>query len=135
MGAIEIATISSAKFAKGTKDSGGKGQIAWVGEEGTEKINYPDGRSSYTPNKATLTYLPPHSEVIPNPQLQNELAYIQSGRKKNTREDGSFKQLIDAINKKEKKDETYINVTENGFSVTAKRGVDRYKYYDRRYRS
>jgi len=132
-GAIEIATISSAKFAKGTKDSGSKGQIAWVGEEGTERINLASGESYLTPNKATLTYLPAHSEVVPNPQLQRELAELQSaGRTKENRNEGTnLNEIVKAI---KKRDETYINITENGVSVTAKRGNDFYKYIDRKYR-
>lgn len=138
-GAIEIATISNARFAKGTKDSGAQGQVAWVGEQGTERINYADGTSAMTPNSATLTYLPPHSEVVPNHRLQQDLADMQmiGGMKRNARQEEErrrrqeHKDMIKAI---KNRDETNINITEGGFYVTAKRGADRVRYIDNKYR-
>lgn len=135
-GALEIATISSQKFAKGTKDSGAKWIDATVGEIGTERINFADGTSMYTPQTSTRMLLPPHSEVVPNIELQRELAEIQNigkvKRESNKEQKEDYKELIKAI---KKRDETYINITENGVSVTAKRGNDFYKYIDRTYRS
>jgi hypothetical protein len=137
-GAIEIATISSASFAKGTKDSGSQWLDATVAEKGVERINLADGTSFYTPNKETKMLLPPHSEVVPNHQLQRELAEMQainnnpSKREEEQRRKEEHKELISAI---KNRDETYINITENGVSVTAMRGANRTDYLNRTYRT
>jgi hypothetical protein len=137
-GAIQIATISSASFAKGTKDSGSQGMIAEVGERGTERINYADGTSALTPNGSTYTYLPPHSEVVPNHRLQQDLADMQMiGSRRTSRQDDEQrrrqeqKEIIKAIRNR---DETTVNITEGGFYVTAKKGENRIKYITRKYR-
>ena len=139
-GIIQIATISNQSFAKGTKDSGPQGMIAEVGEQGTERINYADGTSALTPNGSTYTYLPPHSEVVPNHRLQQDLADMQmiggSGKMRQQEEDRkqreNQKELIKAI---KNRDETYINITEGGVSVTALKGASRIKYITRKYRN
>lgn len=134
MGALEIATIESQSFYKGTKDSGSKWLDATVGEIGTERINFADGTSMYTPPTATKMLLPPHSEVVPNIELQRELAELQQvNQTKQLREDQKqdFKELIKAVKNKQ---ELTLNITENGIGVTAKKGNNFYKYIDRRYR-
>jgi TP901 family phage tail tape measure protein len=137
-GAIEIATISSASFAKGTPDSGDQWLDATVGEKGTERINFADGTSMYTPNGATKMLLPPHSEVVTNNQLQRDLADMQmSGVKRSNnnlekQRKKDQKELIKAI---KNRDETIINITENGLTVTAKRGINRISYINRQYRN
>lgn len=133
-GAIEIATISSASFAKGTKDSGNEWLDATVGEIGTERINFADGTSMYTPPTATKMLLPPHSEVVPNIELQRELADLQqANRQKELRAEQKqdFQELIKVVKNKK---EVTLNITENGIGVTAKKGNNFYKYIDRKYR-
>lgn len=138
-GAIEIATIKNAKFAKGTKDSGSQWIDATVGEKGTERINFADGTSMLTPDGATRMYLPPHSEVVPNHRLQQDLAEMQMiGRSRDIqRQDDDRRRreendrLIKAL---KNRDETVINITEGGFYVMAKKGANRTKYIDRVYR-
>lgn len=137
MGAVEIATIASASFYKGTPDSGSQWLDATVGEKGVERINLADGRSFYTPNGPTKMLLPPHSEVVPNHRLQQELAEMQSyGSKRNQHQESqlSKEQHKELINTIKNKKETHLNITENGVSVTAKKGNNFYKYIDRKYR-
>ena len=136
-GLINIASIKSQKFAKGTPDSGSQGQIATVGEKGKERIKYADGTSAMTPNKATLTYLPPHSEVIPNHNLQSDLAEMQAAGMihRSQREEIRNRQETDRIVKAIKnKKELTLNITENGIGVTAKKGSNWYKYISNHYR-
>jgi len=133
-GAIQIAAIEAASFEKGTEDSGNKWLNATVSEKGTERVNLADGSSFLTPNKQTKMLLPPHSEVIPNIELQRELAELQGSSKnktqtQNNRED--YKELIKVM--KNKPDFT-LNVTEGGFSLIAKKGNSFSKYLDRKYR-
>jgi len=136
LGAVEIATISSASFAKGTKDSGPQWLDATVGEKGTEQINFADGTSMLTPNGSTKMFLPPHSEVVPNHRLQRDLAELQRSGYTQQNEEKIRKEENDRIIKAIKnRDETFVNITENGVSVTAKKGNDFYKYIGRKYRS
>ena len=133
-GAIYMAAIESASYAKGTKDSGDNWIDATVAEKGTERVNLADGSSFLTPNKQTKMLLPPHSEVIPNIELQRELAELQGSnnsqiQKQNDRED--YKELIKVM--KSKPDFT-LNVTEGGFSLIAKKGNSFSRYLDRKYR-
>ena len=136
-GAIEIATISSQKFAKGTKDSGSEWIDATVGEVGTEKVILSDGTSFFTPPTATKMMLPPHSEVVPNHKLQRDLAEMQTqGRMINTHYDErlikEFKELKKVIKNKK---ETHFNLTEGGFHVASKQGNVKFNYIQKNYRS
>lgn len=137
--ALNIASIKSQSFAKGIKDSGNEWLNATVGEKGTERINFADGRSMLTPNGSTQMFLPPHSEVVPNHRLQRDLAEMQMvGMRKSSYQDEEqkrkeeHKELIKAI---KNRDETTINITEGGFSVIARKGNNFSKYLDRKYRS
>ena len=127
--ALEVATIKAQEFFKGTKDS--PEGLAWVGEKGTEKIITPDGQEFLTPDKPTLTYLPAHTEVVPNDVLQKDLAEMQAGRKRLPAQEDGTKKIVDAINRKEL---IGLNITEGGISVTSKKGNSFFKYVDRKYR-
>lgn len=137
-GALQIVAIENASFAKGTSDSGDSWLNATVGEKGTEQINFADGSSMLTPNGSSQMYLPPHSEVVPNHRLQRDLAEMQmAGGKRISRQDDDKKrreeqrEIIKAIRNR---DETYINITEGGVSVTALKGANRIKYITKKYR-
>lgn len=136
-GALQIAAIENASFAKGTNDSGDDWLNATVAEKGREKVILKDGSSFYTPNKQSKMLLPPHSEIIPNHQLQNELAEVQAyGNKSiksedNKRQEELSRELIKTVKNKK---ETTLNITENGIGVTAKKGNNFYKYISRKYR-
>jgi hypothetical protein len=136
LGAVEIATISSASFAKGTKDSGSQWLDATVSEKGREKVILADGSSFYTPDKQSKMLLPPHSQVIPNHELQKDLADMQlagsrKGKIYDQKDDKNHKELIEAL---KGRDETYINITEGGIKVVAKKGLSMIEYIDRHYR-
>jgi hypothetical protein len=92
-----------------------------------------------TPNGSTYTYLPPHSEVVPNHRLQQDLADMQMiGNKRGSRQEDDQRQRADQrelMKAIRNRDETTINITEGGFYVTAKRGENRIKYITRKYRS
>ncbi len=136
--AIQVATIKAQKFAKGTKDSGGQGQVAWVGDGGEpELITHPDGSQYWSPDTDTLTYLPPHSKVEPLHALQRD-AEDMSAISKRTRlpqhdaqAERRHAEMMQALNKK---DETYINVTKKGFGITAKKGSTLTNYITNKYR-
>jgi len=136
--AIQVATIKAQKFAKGTKDSGAQGQVAWVGDGGEpELITHPDGSQYWSPDTDTLTYLPPHSKVEPLHALQRD-AEDMSAISKRTRlpqpdaqADRRHAEMMQALNKK---DETYINVTKKGFGITAKKGSTLTNYITNKYR-
>jgi len=137
--AIQVATIKAQKFAKGTKDSGTQGQVAWVGDGGEpELITHQDGSQYWSPDSDTLTYLPPHSKVEPLHALKRD-AEDMSAISKRTKLPQPDKQaerrhneMMSALNKK---DETYINVTKKGFEITARKGNTRINYITRKYRN
>jgi phage-related minor tail protein len=133
--AVEIATIRAQKFAKGTKDSGSSDQLAWVGEKGTERVEEKSGKTWYTPDEPTLMPLKAHSKVIPHHQLQRDLADFEMNRKPgsdNNENERRHKEMMHAL--KDRK-ESFVNITENGVKVQAKKGHTWYNYIDRKYRT
>ena len=69
--AIGAAKYGVSQFAKGTKDA--PGGLAFVGEKGRELVTLPDGSKYLTPDHATLTVLPKHTEVTPAHMVEQEL--------------------------------------------------------------
>jgi len=70
LGAVEIATIASQpvpQYAEGRE--GGKAEMAIVGEEGKEAIQYKTGEVYLTPDTPTLTYLPEGARVLPHEDI------------------------------------------------------------------
>jgi hypothetical protein len=126
--AFEVATIKAQEFWKGTDDS--PEGLAWVGERGEEGIVYPDGSTAITPGEPTLTYLPKHSQVIPNDILQRDMAMAAQNREP-ARPGFDDSRIVNAI--KNKKEHQWT-VSENGISVISKNGNSHYKHLDRKFR-
>ena len=83
LGAVQLATLLSAnvpQYAKGRKD--GPAEIAITGEKGSEMIRTKDGRSYFTPDHPTLTYLPAGAEVVPHDKTVKEIEkqYLPYGK-------------------------------------------------------
>jgi len=122
--------IEIAGFAKGTKDS--PEGLAFTGEKGTELIRTPDGKQFLTPNSATLTWLPKHSEVVPNHLIQQELSDItQNGDIIFKQDNQLMQELISTIKNKK---ESHISIDRNGFKIAAKQGNNITRFLNDRYR-
>lgn len=128
IGAAQLAVIQSQpipKYAKGRK--GGKHELAIVGEEGIELINY-QGKSYLTPDKPTLTELPAGANVIPNDELL-KVAISEGFNElhKDSRQDKLVKALKDIK-------QVNVNVDANGVHVWSRQGNDIINYIDKKIR-
>lgn len=68
LGAIQLATIVATpipKYAKGTREGGHTGGLAFVGDGGKNEVVLVNGRAWVTPDIPTLVDLPRGAEVIP----------------------------------------------------------------------
>ena len=65
--AAVVATRPLPKYFKGRE--GGPAEWAIVGDKGREAIQFPSGKTMFTPDHATMTYLPAGANVIPNKDL------------------------------------------------------------------
>lgn len=84
IGAAQLAKVVATplpQYAKGRK--GGKAEMAIVGEVGTEAIVTKDGKISFTPNKATKTFLPEGADVIPNHELIKNATLLKLSKEQN----------------------------------------------------
>lgn len=128
IGAAQLAVIMAQpipKYAKGRK--GGKHELAIVGEEGIELINY-QGKSYLTPDKPTLTELPAGANVIPNDELL-KVAISEGFNElhKDSRQDKLVKALKDMK-------QVNVNVDANGVHVWSRQGNDVINYIDKKIR-
>ncbi len=74
-GAIQLATVLSTplpQYYKGTDNA--PGGLAWVGERGSELIVDPQGRTTLSPNGATLSYLQPGTQVYTHEKTMQMLS-------------------------------------------------------------
>lgn len=84
IGAAQLAKVVATplpQYAKGRK--GGKAEMAIVGEVGTEAIVTKDGKITFTPNKATKTFLPEGADVIPNHELIKNATLLKLSKEQN----------------------------------------------------
>jgi hypothetical protein len=137
-GVIAAATVAAQplpeipKFAKGTKSS--PEGVAWVGERGTELGILPSGEAFLTPNKATLTYLPKGTEIVPNDVIKNDLQQINAWNMiPNTAWNGDARigELIETI---KNKNEVHVNIDKRGFSISEKQHRNRIEMLTNKYR-
>lgn len=83
VGATGLGVLGSLPgYSKGTPPSGHPGGPAVIGEEGTELVSLPSGKTFVSPNAHTLLDLPKGSHVVPNKEtkrLFRNLPHYESG--------------------------------------------------------
>jgi hypothetical protein len=137
MGLLQAAAVAAQplpQYFKGRES--GPAEWAWTGEQGIEAIEH-QGKVTFTPDKATLTYLPAGAKVIPNHKLDSlkENYSIQSSHQDssydfNRLEDG-FQELSQTIRNKK---EYHLQITENGLRKFVKTGDSYQEYLNRNVR-
>jgi hypothetical protein len=103
------------KFAKGTKSS--PQGLAWVGEKGVEMGILPSGEKFITPNKATLTYLPKGTEIVPNHVIKKDLQQMNSWNmipNEGWNGDKRIGELIDIVRNKK---EVHLSIDKHGLMI------------------
>lgn len=124
LGALQAATVAATpipQFWKGIK--GFSGGEAEVGERGREIINTPGG-SFLSPDRRTKMYLPPGTDVIPNPETEKRL------------EKGTELKELAASNRQmarslENRPEIHNNITSGGIKYMIKKGHSTTEYMDK----
>ena len=118
------------KFAKGTNDA--PGGMAFVGERGRELVTLPSGQRYLTPETATLTYLPKHSEVTPAHLVENELR--ETLKMENVTDKSDNKLMLELISTIKSKPTVNFSVNQNGISVISRKGNSTTNWLNSTYR-
>lgn len=128
LGILQAVTVAAApipQFWKGVKDFGGG--VADVGERGKELIETPDG-VFLSPDRRTRMYLPPGTNVIPNPETEKRIE--QNSELKELAE--SNKALAKSI---QNRPEQHTQLTEGGLKYFTKKNNSTTEYLNRYFKS
>ncbi|MCK5607922.1 phage tail tape measure protein [Candidatus Pacearchaeota archaeon] len=128
LGILQALTVAAApipQFWKGVK--GFQGGMADVGERGREMIKTPNG-SFMSPDQRTRMYLPPGTDVIPNPETEKQ---IEKGSQELRELAASNRQMARSI-----KEKPIINnnITSSGIDYVVQRGQSHTHYMDKYFR-
>ena len=142
-GLLQAAVVISKPLPKYFKGrDGGPAEWAIVGDQGQEAIQYPGGKTTLTPDHATMAYLPAGAKVIPNKDLiamseavsftkvPEYTAGISATDIRKLRDEiaglyGGFEMLAHVV---KNKTEHHVNITERGIWASSQRGASRAEY-------
>jgi len=133
LGSIQAGVVASQKipeFRLGTKNS--PGGPAYVGEEGRELMIDTYGGVQFTPERKSLVYLKPHTQIVPAKETDLLLRQgLQVGRDSQKQEVNiDLEPVIKAIKNKR---EYIFNFRDEGIDITERRG-DWYVNYKNNFR-
>ncbi len=127
LGALQAATVAAKpipQFYKGVKDF--TGGAADVGERGRELIDTPNG-TFLSPDQRTRMYLPPGTNVIPNPETEKIINETE-GSDDVKELSASNRQLARSI---ANRPENHTHLTEGGLRYLQKKGNSTTEYMDK----
>jgi hypothetical protein len=142
LGALQIAAVLSKpipSYAVGTEDH--KGGLAVIGEEGSEKVTLPSGRTFLSPDQSTLVDLPKGSKVDTHKETMNQLALSSLphvDRQGNRTDIEGFDKLGKKLDTLERtvrnKKEQHWNISKQGMQAMVKNAETRQYFMDQLYR-
>jgi len=142
LGALQIAAVVSKpipSYAEGTGNH--KGGLAVIGEEGSEKVTLPSGRTFLSPDQSTLVDLPAGSKVDTHKETLNQLALSSLphiDRQGNRTDIEGFDNLGKKLDSLEKtvrnKKEQHWNISKQGMQAMVKNAETRQYFMDQLYR-
>jgi len=142
LGALQIAAVVSKpipSYAVGTKNHAGG--LARVGEEGTELITLPSGKSFLSPDESTMMALPARTKVDTHKETMNKLALSslphedRMGSRMDVEMLGVIGSKLDSLEKTVRnKKEQHWNISKQGMQAMVKNAETRQYFMDQLYR-
>jgi hypothetical protein len=142
LGALQIAAVVSKpipSYAVGTKNH--KGGLAQVGEEGSELITLPSGKSFLSPDESTVMALPARTKVDTHKETMNQLALAslphedRMGSRMDVEMLGVIGSKLDSLEKTVRnKKEQHWNISKQGMQAMVKNAETRQYFMDQLYR-